>query len=213
MSANDRMAVLVHEVRSPVAALAAVAEALRDEHMSPAARDELVGLAIGASAAIERIVTDITVASVRRSTFDPSTLVGQAVASRALGGLSIEARVAGELGLIDGDPVRLRQALDNLVANALIHGGDGPVVVSAAQVEGAVVISVIDVGPGIAPDQLERIFEPGVRLDGNRPGSGLGLAIAREIVEAHGGTLGAASSSAGSTFTITLPAAHSQPAT
>ena len=213
MSADDRVAVLVHEVRSPVAALAAVAEALRDEHLTSPARDELVGLAIGACAAIERIVTDIAIASVRRATVDPSTLIGQAVATGALGGLSIEARVAGELGPIDGDPVRLRQALDNLVANALIHGGDGPVVVSAAQVDGAVVISVIDVGPGIAADQLERIFESGVRLDGDRPGSGLGLVISREIVEAHGGTLTAESSSAGSTFTITLPAAHSQPAT
>lgn len=210
MSANDRIAILVHEVRSPVAALAAVAEALRDAHGSPAARTELVQLAIGACSAIERIVTDVTVASVRLATVDTADLVRRAVAAHAVAGVDVEARVDPDVPRIECDPVRLRQALDNLIENAVLHGGDRSVAVRATHADALVSISVSDGGAGIPDDDLERIFERGVRLDERHPGSGLGLAIARAIVEAHGGTLRVKSSSAGSTFTITLPVGRSQ---
>ena len=63
-----------------------------------------------------------------------------------------------------------------------------------------------DTGAGISADQLERIFDIGVRLDPELPGTGLGLALARAIVEGHGGTLTAASvPDRGTTFTISLP--------
>lgn len=213
MSADDRISILVHEVRSPVAALAGIAEAARDTDTDAVARSELVRLAIGACAAIERIVTDIAVASVRLSAVDPSELVRSAVAAHVVSGTEVEARVDSALPAIEGDPVRLRQALDNLVTNAVIHGGGRAVVVAATHDGDAVVLSVSDSGEGISHDDLAGIFEPGVRLDERRPGSGLGLAITRAIVEAHRGTIGVESSPAGTTFTIALPVSRPQPAT
>lgn len=214
-SARDRVAILVHEVRSPVAALAAVAEAMRVTPVDSPRRGELVRLAAGACAAIERIVTDIAMASVRSVALDVGPLVRDVVASRAVGGARVEASVEPCLPLVDGDPVRLRQALDNLIANALVHGDAVETVsVRATRSSTGVALSVTDAGPGIPTDDLGRIFEPGVRLDQSRPGSGLGLALARAIVAAHGGTLDVDSSSAkGSTFTIGLPAAAAQPET
>lgn len=211
MSADDRIAILVHEVRSPVAALAAVAEALREPHVA-GSRGELVRLAVGACAAIERIVTDIAVASVQLSSVDLAELVRDSVTAHAVAGTDVEARTDPDLPLIDGDPVRLRQALDNLVVNALVHGGGGPVLVRAECLDERLSVSVTDSGQGIAPLDLERIFESGVRLDEKRPGSGLGLALTRAIVDAHGGAISVESSTRGTTFTITLPA-RTQPAT
>ena len=202
---SDRLSILVHEVRSPVAALAAVAQAARESHEFPSGRRELVRLAIGACSAIERIVTDIAVASVRATAVDTSDLVRGAVAAHAVAGTEIEGRVAPDLPWIHGDAVRLRQALDNLISNAVVHGRGGRVVVTATRVDATVSISVADSGAGIPSEDLERIFEPGVRLGDTGPGSGLGLAITRQIVEAHGGALGVESSPTGSVFTITVP--------
>jgi len=111
---------------------------------------------------------------------------------------------------LDVDPQRLRQALDNLIGNAIAVSAPGAaVVVRLTAGEGAVRISVVDTGPGIPAEDLARIFEPGVRLDPGRPGSGLGLAIARAIAEAHGGTLTVESAlGAGATFTLTLGTPH-----
>lgn len=202
---DDRVAILVHEVRSPVAALAAVAEAL-PEIDDVASRRELVRLALGACSAIERIVTDIAVASVQPTSVDVAALVGDVVAARAVSGVAVVSDVDAELPTIQGDPVRLRQALDNLVSNGLLHGS-GKVVVAATRSPRGVSITIADEGGGIAPDAIERIFQPGVRLDDARPGSGLGLALTQAIVEAHGGALTATSTPGeGTTFTIVLPA-------
>jgi signal transduction histidine kinase len=204
---DDRVAILVHEVRSPVAALAAVAEALADVE-DAGSRRELVGLALGACAAIERIVTDIAVASVRLTPVDVAAIVHDVVAARAVSGVTVVSEVAAGLPTIEGDPVRLRQALDNLVTNGLLHGG-GSVVVAATESAEGVAVTVADEGRGIPPDELGRIFEPGVRLHEGRPGFGLGLALTKAIVEAHGGMLTVDSTPGeGTTFTIVLPPDH-----
>lgn len=206
---SDRMAVLVHEVRSPVAALSAIAETFPDPSLEDSVRRELARLAIAACRGIERVVADAAVASIRAEKVDTGALVRAAAVSAALGGARVEVRVAPGLPLVDGDPLRLRQALDNLVSNALTHSGsEGQVIVSAMSKGAEVLMAVSDTGVGVPVAEQARIFAAGVRLDSRHPGSGLGLAVARAIAEAHGGTLTVTSDAGkGATFTITLPVA------
>jgi len=209
-----RLAVLVHEVRSPVAALSAVAETVAALPAGDSMRRELVRLAIAASHGIERIVVDLAVASVRLETVDVAALARDAVASFSVRGDNVKLEGDDSTIVVEGDPVRLRQVLDNLIGNALAHGAGAPVVVRAERSEDGAAIAVSDTGPGIARDELARIFDLGVRLDVGTTGAGLGLTLSREIVRAHGGELEVASTpSEGSTFTIVLPVRSSQPAT
>ncbi|KDN80702.1 sensor histidine kinase [Kitasatospora cheerisanensis] len=112
------------------------------------------------------------------------------------------------------DPVRLRQALGNLVSNAVRHTPAGGVVTLRARAAaGAVRIEVADTGHGIAAADLPLVFERFWRADRSRNrqtgGSGLGLAIVRKLVELHDGTVQVASTpGTGSVFTVTLPAAE-----
>jgi signal transduction histidine kinase len=210
-----RLAVLVHEVRSPVAALSAVAETVVDVPADDSMRQELVRLALAAARGIERIVLDLAVASVRLEPVEVGTLVRDAVASFAVRGDSVETGDDEGPLVVLGDPVRLRQVLDNLIANALAHGAPGsPVAVRTSRSRGVVAIAVTDTGPGIPHDELARIFDLGVRLDAGTRGSGLGLTLSGAIVQAHGGVLEVESTPGeGSTFTIVLPMSAPQPAT
>lgn len=203
---NERLAVLVHEVRSPVAALSAIAESLAGAELDSGVRRDLVHLAILACRGVERVVTDAAVASIRLEPVDAVTLVEDVVNSAVLRGGRVEL-AASSVPIVRGDPSRLRQAVGNLVENAVVHGGTDGVVVVGVRADNALRISVTDTGPGVAQDQLERIFDVGVRLDPDATsGSGLGLAVARAIVDAHGGTLTVTSSAGvGTTFTVALP--------
>jgi signal transduction histidine kinase len=202
----ERIAVLVHEVRSPVAALSAIAETVSEAELDHAARLELARLSISACRGVERIVTDVAVASIHTERVDADELVRQAVAAAALRGAVVDADLALDLPEIDGDPARLRQVLDNLISNAVRHGSPTEAVLVRAEVDGMLRISVSDRGDGIPLEQQERIFDVGVRLDRESPGAGLGLPLARAIAEAHGGSLTVASApGAGTTFTLALP--------
>lgn len=204
---RDRLAILVHEVRSSVAALAAIAEIYSDESLDLTERRSLAALSIDACRAIERVVTDATVASVRFGDVDLARLVSETVGGAILRGGNVRAEVDPDLPLVDADPLRLKQALDNLVSNALAHSGAvHEVVVSVYREDDQIRLSVTDNGAGVPIAEQERIFEAGVRLDPKRPGSGLGLAVARAVAEAHGGDLTLDSTPGkGATFTLTLP--------
>jgi len=108
------------------------------------------------------------------------------------------------------DEFRLEQVLVNLLANAL-HYGDGKAVrVELEQGPGVATVRVVDQGVGIAPEDRARVFEQFVRVgDSERTrGLGLGLYVARQLVEAHGGTIAVESTpGAGSTFSVSLPVA------
>ena len=122
--------------------------------------------------------------------------------------------------VVAGDPHRLRQVVDNLLANALRHSpSDAPVEVSLSDGTGEVVLEVGDHGPGVPDDDRERIFEPFYRADTSRAratgGAGLGLAIVAAIARAHGGTVGVEDNAArgggadggiGARFRVRLPA-------
>jgi two-component system, OmpR family, sensor histidine kinase BaeS len=125
-----------------------------------------------------------------------------------------------DLAAADAGQFRLRQAVGNLVSNAIRHtppGGD--VTVTCQRAGGEFVVEVADTGTGISPEDLPRIFDRFWRADKSRSrrtgGSGLGLPITRQLVEAHGGHVTATSvPGSGSVFTIRLPAGdHSHHAT
>lgn len=120
------------------------------------------------------------------------------------------------------DPVRMRQAIGNLVSNAVRHTPPGGRVTLRAYANGAggegdeTVVEVADTGCGIAPEDLPHVFDRFWRAEKSRSrrtgGSGLGLAIVRKLVEAHGGTTGVASTVGhGSVFTLRLPSAGPDP--
>ncbi len=126
------------------------------------------------------------------------------------GRITLTAQVAGDPE-ITADPVRLRQLLGNLVSNAIRYTPAGGAVTLSATVAGAeLLVAVQDSGIGIAEQDLPRIFDRFWRADTSRAratgGSGLGLPIARQLAEAHGGTLTALSRPGeGTTMTLRLP--------
>jgi len=111
-----------------------------------------------------------------------------------------------DLPVVTIDPLRIREVLINLLSNALRFTPPGGVVSIDARVDdGAVAVAVRDSGPGIAPEDLPKIFDRFYKGKASR-GSGLGLTIARNLVTAHGGSIRAESApGAGTTLSFTLP--------
>lgn len=120
---------------------------------------------------------------------------------------------ADEPVVVVGDAGRLRQVVDNLLVNAVRHTPAGsPVEVDVSSQSGSAMVSVLDRGPGIPPEDRERIFEPFFRADPSRSratgGQGLGLAIVSTIVGAHGGQVGVSPGEGrGARFWIRIPLA------
>jgi signal transduction histidine kinase len=116
-----------------------------------------------------------------------------------------------EVDVVDGDERRIKQVIFNLLSNAVkFTPTGGEVDVSATRVNGEIRVSVADTGPGIAPEDQERIFEEFQQSEtgiGLREGTGLGLALSKRFVELHGGRIWLESElGRGSTFTFALPA-------
>ena len=116
-----------------------------------------------------------------------------------------------EVDVVDGDERRIKQVIFNLLSNAVkFTPAGGEVDVSAARVNGEVRVSVADTGPGVAPEDRDRIFEEFQQSEtgvGQREGTGLGLALSKRFVELHGGRIWLESELGhGSTFTFALPA-------
>ncbi|WP_324192889.1 sensor histidine kinase [Nocardia transvalensis] len=128
--------------------------------------------------------------------------------------IDLEIRPGSGTVEILGDEARLRQVLANLINNALIHTPpSAAVTVRLTPAEHEVRLEVADTGPGLPPDQAERIFERFYRTDTSRSrdsgGTGLGLSIVQALVAAHGGTVTVASTPGkGTTFTVRLPRTH-----
>ncbi len=125
---------------------------------------------------------------------------------------SFEVKVPSRVLKLHGDPVRLVQVVNNLLANASKYTPDrGAIMLSAEVAKGSVVLTVQDNGIGISPEFLPRVFEPFVQdthaIGLNGLGLGVGLTVVRELVEAHGGVVTAHSAGRdrGSQFIVTLP--------
>jgi len=134
------------------------------------------------------------------------------VRERALkDGVQVALAAAPDVDIVTGDERRIRQVIFNLLSNAVKFTPAGGVVdVRATQVDGEVRVSVADTGPGIAPEDHERIFEEFQQTDAGveqGEGTGLGLALSKRLVQLHGGRIWFDSElGKGSTFVFTLPA-------
>ena len=125
-------------------------------------------------------------------------------------GVALSVEPNSKVELVEGDERRVRQVVFNLLSNAVkFTPAGGTVEVRSVQQNGEVLVSVADTGPGIAPEDQERIFVEFQQTEAGqeqREGTGLGLALSRKLVELHGGRIWVESQlGEGSTFTFTLP--------
>jgi len=196
--------------------------ALRDER-SPAAYRAVLASSLEDVEALVKLAEDLLLFSRAtaglpgprsRVELEPLVLDVAETGARLAKGSGVTVRVDTlEAAAVIGDAAALRRALLNVVDNAIHYTGAGGTVGLGVRREGrSVCISVADDGPGIAPSDAERIFEPFVRLPSSRErhagGSGLGLAIARSIAAAHDGSLTVTSApGAGARFTFRVPVA------
>ena len=122
------------------------------------------------------------------------------------GVVRLNTQLAADLPVIQADPVRLRQAIANLVANAVKYTERGEIAISTRMEGKLVAIAIRDTGIGISEEQKELVFVPFVQLNQRQIGVGLGLDIALQLVRLHGGDISLTSQPGqGSTFTIRLP--------
>ncbi len=216
------LAMLGHELRNPLAAIILALEQVSNDRESDAALE----IIRRQSGNLERIIDDLLevsrisrgVISFAEERVDVVELVRET--TDAFWNLAREQGLRLTVDLPDaplwvhGDPVRLEQALGNLLSNAIRYtpAGEG-VAVKADSQEGTVVISVRDTGMGIPADKIDNIFELFAQAHGDfsrrEGGLGLGLSLAHSIVQKHGGELIAQSEGEGmgSQFSIRLPAA------
>jgi two-component system sensor histidine kinase/response regulator len=218
---RDHIAMLVHDLRHPLSSLALIAEVLETEDMPPEERHAAVVQVRGMCAEMTRLVDSVLAASrleagvfsvepraVSLATIiEPMLAVFTPVAARRRVALVFEGPLHAQ---VRADPQKLRQALDNLVANALkFTPRGGRVRVRVWRAEEHMVFEIADTGPGIAENERSSIFDRYKQGSRGRAagGAGLGLAIARGIAEAHHGSVAVeVGDLGGAAFRIVLPA-------
>ncbi len=218
------LAILGHDLRSPLHAITLSAAALLESGQLDAEAVDVTSQMADSAAAMSRMIIDLLdftaaglggVIALSTAPMDLKKLCQQvADESRAASpNRTLSTHLRGDL-TGEWDAARLRQVLSNLLGNAIQHGVESIPVDFCASGEGPnVVLSVRNGGTPIPPDALPTIFEPLVRASPSdefkprpRGSIGLGLYIAREIVAAHGGTIHVTSSAeAGTAFTVRLP--------
>jgi signal transduction histidine kinase len=222
---REMTADIAHDLRTPLTVITGYIEALRDGVLKPTpARFETMH---NEAQRLKRLVEDLRTLSLvdagelpmQRQRVAPRALLDRLTAAyapqAAARHITLAVSAASEAPDVLVDPERMAQVLGNLVSNALRHTPAGGRIDLSARVQGArVALVVADTGEGIPADALPHVFDRFYRGEASRSQqdgeSGLGLAIAKSIVEAHGGTIAAASTPGqGTTFTITLPGAVS----
>ena len=222
------LAVVSHELRSPLAAILLWERVLRDPaieqdlrttaldaiHESATSQSLLVADLLDVSRAINgKLHIDLQATSIERVLL---MAIENARPQARARGLELRGDVAQGLGHVLGDARRLRQIIDNLVSNAIKCTEHGHVAITGRHDEQSITIEVHDTGCGIVAEHLPHVFEAFWQADPTiaPEGLGLGLAVARQLVGLHGGTLSAASDGigCGATFTLTLPRVVAAPA-
>jgi len=217
--ANRRnlLADVTHEMRTPLTVIQGNLEGMLDG-VYPADEAKLRGV-LDETVLLSRIIEDLRTLAVaesgtlqlKRQPTDLEALIHEAAgafqAQAGSKGVNLTVDAAPNTSAINVDHGRILQVLTNLISNALRYTpAGGTVRVSCAPADSMVVVEVQDTGPGIAPEDLPHVFERFYR-SADSGGMGLGLAIAKHLVEAHGGTLTAASGPGrGTTMRMALPA-------
>jgi two-component system sensor histidine kinase KdpD len=213
-----------HDLRTPLMAISTAAGALarRDLSLDDADRAELLATVIAASEQLDHLVGNLLdlsrlqagAASPEQAVVGIEELVIGALDELGAEGARVEVAFPAESPAVRVDAHQIQRVLVNLLENALKYSPwDEPVRVQVSATASEAVVRVIDHGPGVPPDQRERIFEPFHR--GSRaadaPGAGLGLAIARGFTDANHGRLTVESRAGqGATFVLALPAVGAQ---
>jgi signal transduction histidine kinase len=209
---------VTHEMRTPITVIRGQAEGLIDGVVAPS--DEAFAAIADEASRLQRIVDDLTVLSrAEEGTLDISLteldlgVVAAAAAERLrpqfeYAAIALVVDVGEPLG-IRGDIDRLTQILSNLLGNALGHSPPGATVtLRTGRGPSMAFVDVIDTGPGIAADEVDRIFERfyrGPDSGTRRAGRGIGLTIARSLARAHGGEVAVEATGPGATFRLTIP--------
>ncbi len=198
---------IAHELRTPLSLIIGHAEAVHDGVLPPTRENfEIIR---EESTRLEHLVNDLRILSladagelsIQPQPIQPQRLLQDVASSYQYEAqrknVKLELEIASPLPTIEVDPGRMTQVLTNILENALRHTPeDGRIVLSAKGVGDRVELAIQDSGPGLAAEDLNRIFDRFYRTDASRQrdgafagGSGLGLAIARSIVQAHGGSI------------------------
>jgi two-component system OmpR family sensor kinase len=209
-----------HELRTPVAAVAAYAELFeRGANDRPADLARVMSGIRVETSRMGELVDDLLLLArldegrpLEQEPVELVSIAAQAVDAAVAVGPGWPARLEADQPVeVSGDAARLRQVLDNLLGNVRAHTPEGTPVVVQVGVDGnRARVAVTDKGLGMTEDEASHVFERFYRVDASRSrqhgGAGLGLAIVAAIVQAHGGSVEAtASPDAGATFTVRLP--------
>jgi signal transduction histidine kinase len=211
-----------HEIRTPMNAVLGLAQVLQRESLADNQRD-MVARIRGAGQSLLNILNDVLDLSkveagqvkLDRAPFSLREALDQGVVvvrERASNdGVRIVVSADQDADVVEGDARRIQQVIFNLLSNAVkFTPAGGAVDVTTARVNGEVRISVADTGPGVAPEDHERLFDEFQQAEAGieqREGTGLGLALSKRLVELHGGRIWVESELGhGSTFVFTLPA-------
>lgn len=222
---DDLMAIVAHELKTPLAALSMRAElALRKASSNGPSVDDFRALASSTTKQVGRLVaiiddlSDITRIESGGLRIEKKRVNLVEVAREALERQRTSSTIhhlamsAPEALYVEADPLRVDQVITNFLTNALKYAPNGGEVgLRLAVSDGSARVSVSDEGIGIAPEAMPRLFERYFRTSGGRStaqGLGLGLYVSKQLVELHGGKIGAESRPGeGSTFWFTLPLA------
>jgi two-component system OmpR family sensor kinase len=212
-----------HELRTPVSAVSAYAEMyqLGMAKSGPELDRAMAGISLE-SARMGHLVEDLLTLArldeglpLEQKPVELVKLSADAVHTAAAVGPDWPVRLEAARPVeVTGDPLRLRQVLDNLLSNVRAHTPTGTTtVVRVSQTSDEAVVDVTDDGPGLDDEQRSRVFERFYRADPSRSrlkgGAGLGLSIVNAIVTAHGGTVQALSlPDGGASFSVHLPLSH-----
>jgi two-component system sensor histidine kinase KdpD len=203
-----------HDLRSPLTAIVAAADALSSPALEDVERAELAAGIVHESRRLARLVDQLldlsrleAGAAEPREDWCSLEEVIRAAAEDTGAPDRVRLAIASDLPLVRADATQLRRAMANLIENALRYGDHEPVSVRARESGGRILMRVVDQGPGIPLAEQERIFTPFYRAAGTGGnGSGLGLAIVRGLIQANGGEVRVESRPGqGSSFVVELP--------